>query len=128
MLKRSRIRIANKEFGRPVLGAELKRSTSTPRSQNSQVEDRELLDPVSLVFMSVTTRKSQALVDPSRDFSWLKLRRIQALVDWFIKNCQKPKADRTAGDLSLNELTQKEIKIVKGIQHKNFPEFQGGYS
>ena len=113
---------SNKDFGQPVWGAELKRSTSTPRIQNSQVEDRKLLDPVSSVFLAVTTRESQVLVDPSRYSSWLRLRRIQAWVDRFIDNCQKPKADRTTGGLSVEELNQVEIKIVKETQRRNFPE------
>ena len=110
----------NKEFEQPVWGAELKRSTGTPRNYNLEVENNIFLDSV---FMSATaTEGSQASIDPSRYSSWLKLKRIRAWIDRFIENCQKPKSDRITGDLSAEELYQAEIKLIKETQRSHFPE------
>ena len=110
----------NKEFEQPVWGAELKRSTGTPRNYNLEVENNSFRDSV---FMSATaTEGSQASIDPSRYSSWLKLKRIRAWIDRFIENCQKPKSDRITGGLSAEELYQAEIKLIKETQRSHFPE------
>ena len=112
----------NKNFVQPSWSAELKRSTSTLRKTNSKNEDSRFGDSLSSVFMSISVRRSQVLVDPNRYSSWLKLKRIQAWVDRFIENCQKLKTDRMTGELSADELNQAEIKLIKETQSSYFPE------
>ena len=112
----------NKNFVQPSWSAELKRSTSTLRKTKSKNEDSRFGDSLSSVFMSISVRRSQVLVDPNRYSSWLKLKRIQAWVDRFIENCQKLKTDRMTGELSADELNQAEIKLIKETQSSYFPE------
>ena len=112
----------NKNFAQPSWSAELKRSTSILRKTNSENEDSRFGDSVSSVFMSISVRRSEVLVDPNRYSSWLKLKRIQAWVDCFIENCQKLKTDRLTEELSADELNQAEIKLIKETQSSYFPE------
>ena len=52
-------------------------------------------------------------LDPRRHSSWLKLRRTQSWINRFIQNCQKPKTDRTSGELLADELKRAEIQLVR---------------
>ena len=105
-----------------MLECRLNSSTSIQRKTNSENEDSKFGDSVYSVFVSISVRRSQVLVDPNCYSSWLKLKRIQAWVDRFIENCQKLKTDRMTGELSADELNQAEIKLIKETQSSYFTE------
>ena len=111
-----------KNFVQPCWSAEQNSSTSIQRKTNSENEDSKFGDSVYSVFVSISVRRLQVLVDPNRYSSWLKLKRIQAWVDRFIENCHKLKTDRMTGELSADELNQAEIKLIKEKQSSYFTE------
>ena len=61
-------------------------------------------------------------VDPSGYSSLLKLRRVQSWTNRFIQNCQRPKADRTSGELLADVLEKAEIQLVRYAQSVEFEE------
>ena len=74
---------------------EMKRTTASqleaPLNQTYGSKESHSQHSISSVFMTSDANEVTFPLDPSRYSSWLKLKRIQAWVNRFIENCQKPK-------------------------------------
>ena len=63
-----------------------------------------------------------SLLAPHRYSSWLKLKRIQAWINRFFGNCQRKGTGRISRELTVDELQQAEIQLIKQTQRAEFPE------
>lgn len=94
----------SKAFGKPTGDVEIKRSTAVrkeiPKNQNSGVLDNRSHDCASSAYIAVDANEGTFLLDPSHYSSWLKLRRIQAWVNRFIK-----KLSETIGSQNIRGVT-----------------------
>ncbi|PFX13817.1 hypothetical protein AWC38_SpisGene22069 [Stylophora pistillata] len=58
----------------------------------------------------------ESRLEPKRFSSWLRLTRIQARIYRFLKNCLLPNGRRTRGELTVEEIQDAEIRIIKAAQ------------
>jgi len=59
-------------------------------------------------------------LDPKRFSSWIRLTRVHSWVRRFISNCLECEEHRLKGDLTLNELSDSEKHIIRGVQKKTY--------
>lgn len=62
----------------------------------------------------------ESRLEPKRFSSWLRLTRIQAWIYRFLNNCLLPNGRRTRGELTVEEIQDAEIRIIKAAQSRSF--------
>jgi len=73
------------------------------------------------VFVSTVTSSCWRL-DPKKFSSWKRFTRVHAWINRFLQNCQLPTERRKIGELTLDEILEAELEIIKGAQRQAFPE------
>ena len=64
--------------------------------------------------------EQESRLNPTRYSSMTRLVRVTAWVLRFIDNCQHTKKDRKKGELTVEELSDSECSIIRGMQNKVF--------
>ena len=109
----------NKIFEQPVGNNEIRR----PSRVESRTQEPKVGDKTYHVGTFVAVDEGVAsLLAPHKYSSWLKLNRIQAWINRFVGNCQRKGTDRISRELTVDELQQAEIQLIKQTQRAEFPE------
>ena len=101
--------------------SEMKRKQlETPLNQTYGYKESRSQHPISSMFMTSDANEDTQQLDPSRYSSWLNLKRIQAWVNRFIENCQKPKITWTYGQLEADKQKRAEVQLIQQTQRIYF--------
>ncbi|KAK3736479.1 hypothetical protein QZH41_005829 [Actinostola sp. cb2023] len=122
--------LANKEMWWEGPSFLRKKAPEWPKSQislddavNKEVKIKSLVNDHGQVRAMVTIKEDTPLrIEPIRFSSWLRLTRVQAWIYRFLDNCRLPKAKRTPGELTSEEITDAEVYIIKKAQRESFKE------
>ena len=109
----------NKVFEVPTGDVEIKHSA--PRRMKLIHQESEVDCNIPCTFVALAAAENY-IIDPTKYFSWLKLRRIVAWVNWFIENCKRDVAIRMTGELIADELKRSEIQLVRQAQQSEFQD------
>ena len=63
-------------------------------------------------------------LNPLRNTSWERLKRIMTWVIRFIENCSKQQAFRQAGELTSNDMKETEERLIRVSQTNEFSEYK----
>ena len=109
----------NKIFEQPVGNNEIRRSSRV----ESRTQEPKVGDKTYHVGTFVAVDEGVAsLLAPHKYSSWLKLKCIQAWINRFVGNCQRKGTARISRELTVDELQQAEIQLIKQTQRAEFPE------
>ena len=109
----------NKLFEQPVGNNEIRRSSRV----ESRTQEPKVGDKTYHVGTFIAVDEGVAsLLAPHKYSSWLKLKRIQAWINRFVGNCQRKGTGRISRELTVDELQQAEIQLIKQTQRAEFPE------
>ena len=61
-------------------------------------------------------------LDPKKYSSWTKLVRVNAWIERFIHNCLQPQEERDTKDLSMEEIKDSQMQLIKKLQQDEFIE------
>ncbi|KAK3708823.1 hypothetical protein QZH41_007175 [Actinostola sp. cb2023] len=122
--------LANKEMWWEGPSFLRKKAPEWPKSQislddavNKEVKIKSLVNDHGQVRAMVTIKEDTPWrIEPIRFSSWLRLTRVQAWIYRFLDNCRLPKAKRTPGELTSEEITDAEVYIIKKAQRESFKE------
>ena len=88
------------------------------RGRFSKAEAQDVQE--STLIAVVTERPLNWRLNPLRFLSWIRLVRVHAWVSRFVDNCCLPKEQRTAGEITLEEIKAAEIEIITRAQQEAF--------
>ena len=118
----------NQAFEKSPGDDEMRRSART-RQRKQEQEGQEVHGEAYYTFVTVTESVSLP-IDSTRYSSWLKIKRILSWVNRFIDNCQRPKSDRTFGELIVSDFKRAEIQLIRHAQcmelGRNGPLYRAG--
>ena len=72
--------------------------------------------------IEVSKQDNRNSLDPRNFSSWKRLKRVQAWVRRFIKNCRLPREERQSGELTPEGITEEQIELIKSAQKTAFPK------
>ena len=70
--------------------------------------------------MVVIEGNDESRLEPKRCSSWLRLTRIQTWIYRFVSNCLLPSGRRVEDELTVEEIQNAEIRIIKNAQKRSF--------
>ena len=108
----------NKIFEQPVGNNEIRRSSRV----ESRTQEPKVGDKTYHVGTFVAVDEGVAsLLAPHKYSSGLKLKRIQAWINRFVGNCQRKGTGRISRELTVDELQQAEIQLIKQTHDVRYP-------